>query len=64
MFKVVTSKRVGGSRSYGYVLLWASSEPRPGYMLWQHVCWYRYKSDATRGAAVHNAALNKGAASC
>jgi len=59
MFKVVTSKSAGGSRKYGYVLLWDSSKPRPGYMLWQHVCWYRYRHDAIRGAAVHNAALGE-----
>lgn len=50
MFKVVTSKSVGGSRNYGYVLLWASHEPRPGYMLQPYMHWYRYKRDALVGA--------------
>ena len=64
MFKIVTSKRVGGSRSYGYVLLWASHEPRPGYMLHQYMHWYRYKRDAVEGMNRMNRSLGLEGASC
>ena len=59
MFKVVQSNRVGGSRGYGYVLLWASHEPRPGYMLHQYMHWYRLKRDALEGAARINKSIIK-----
>ena len=62
MFKAVTSYRAGGSRSYGYVLLWASNKPRPGYMLFQHMHWYRHKADAMQGAERLNKSLEGGAA--
>lgn len=60
MFKVVQSNRVGGSRNYGYVLLWASRETKPGYMLHQYMHWYRYKRDALEGAERMNKTLLKG----
>lgn len=64
MFQVVTSKRAGASRGYGYVLLWASSEPRPAYMLQRFVHWYRYKRDAVEGMHRMNRSLGLGGASC
>lgn len=61
MFKVVQSNRVGGSRNYGYVLLWASRETKPGYMLYQYMHWYRYKRDALEGAErINRALINEG----
>jgi hypothetical protein len=62
MFKAVTSYRAGGSRTYGYVLLWASDKPRPSYMLSRHMHWYRYKADAVFAAARLNKSLEGGVA--
>lgn len=59
MFKVIQSRHVTGDRGYGYVLLWASSNPRPGYMLRQHMHWYRLKNDALQGAERMNKSIVK-----
>lgn len=59
MFKPITAKRAGAPRGYGYVLLWASNQPRPAYMLRPHMHWYRYKADALEGAARMNRSIQK-----
>lgn len=57
MFKVVQANHVGGSRNYGYVLLWASHKAKPSYMLHQYMHWYRLKRDALEGAKRMNKTL-------